>query len=259
MRMVSPAKRLHPLLRTFDALEYYARVSLVVVWGFLLSLLFTPLAVAFWGNTTLSWAFARALSWGGLALLGIRVKVEGRENLPASPAVYLGNHQSNFDILVMGRVYPRHTVVIGKKELRKVPLFGTFFAATGNILIDRSDKQQSITGLDEAVAALRERRENIWVFPEGTRQRGRGLGTFKKGAFHMAVEAGVPVVPVLASSLENVLDVENRSVLGGRLVIRILPPIPTEGLAAADVEPLRKRAEDTFRAELRRLDGDQRA
>src|SRR5512146_2814662 len=105
----------HPLLAD---VSLYARFGLIIAWGLFITALFTPVAVLFWGNTSLSWAYARTLSWVGLKILGIRVEVEGRKHLRTRPAIYMGNHQSNFDILVHGVVYPRHTVVIGKRELR---------------------------------------------------------------------------------------------------------------------------------------------
>jgi 1-acyl-sn-glycerol-3-phosphate acyltransferase len=233
--------------------SYYIRFGLVLTWGLLVTSLFLPVAVLLWGNTSLSWAYARTLAWGALKLLGIKVEVEGREHLKTRPGIFLGNHQSNFDILFHGSVYPRHTVVIGKRELLKVPLFGLFFAATGNILIDRRDRSQAVAGLADAVSTLQQRSTNIWIFPEGTRSKGTGLGEFKKGGFHMAAAARAPIIPVVCAPVDAVLDVAGKTVHGGTLRIKVLPPISTLGVTEADLDGLRADVERKFRQTLATL------
>lgn len=237
----------------FRRFEYNVKLFAVLAWGLLVTTLFTPIAVILWGNTSVSWAYARVLSWGGLKILGIKLEIEGREHLRAKPAIYMGNHQSNFDILLHGAVYPRNTVVIGKKELRRVPVFGLFFAATGNIMIDRTDKTKAVAGLDQAVDALRRRLDNIWIFPEGTRSKGRGLGKFKKGGVHMAVAAQAPIVGVVLEPMEGVLDAALKFAPGGRIRMRVLPPVATTGKTADDVEQLTADIEERFRDTLRAL------
>ena len=202
----------------------------------------------------MAWAYARTLSWVGLKLLGIRVEITGQEHLAHRPAILVANHQSNYDVMLVGTVYPRRTVVIGKKELLKTPLFGLFFAATGNILIDRADHKQAVAGLDKAVDTLRKRRTSIWVFPEGQRSRGQGLGPFKKGAFHMAIAAGVPVIPIVCSSTDRVINARAKLAPGGVLKIHILPPVSTEGLTPADAEALKDKVHALVRDEWERLE-----
>lgn len=233
---------------------FYARYSSMLTWGFFCTLGFLPPAVALWGNTDVAWAYARTLSWVGLKILGIRLDITGEENLANRPAIIVANHQSNYDVILVGAVYPRRTVVIGKKELLKTPLFGTFFAATGNILIDRSDHKNSVAGLDKAVEALRARHTSIWVFPEGQRSRGTGMGPFKKGAFHMAIAAGVPVIPIVCSSTDRVINARSKIAAGGVLKIHILPPVSTEGLQPADAEKLRDTVQAMCRDEWNRLE-----
>lgn len=236
---------------TLRRFEYNVKLGLILAWGLLVTALFTPIAVILWGNTSVSWAYARVLSWGGLIILGIKLDIEGRENLRTKPAIYMGNHQSNFDIILHGRVYPRNTVVIGKKELRRVPVFGLFFAATGNIMIDRADKTKAVAGLDQAVEALRDRLDNIWIFPEGTRSKGHGLGKFKKGGVHMAVAAQAPVVGVVLEPITAVLDPVRKYAPGGRIRMRVLPPVTTTGKTGAEVEALTSGIEERFRETLR--------
>ena len=234
---------------------FFVRYHALLVWGFFCTLAFLPPAVLLWGNTSLAYYYARTLSWVGLRILGIRVEITGRENLLDRPAILVANHQSNYDIIFVGTVYPRDTVVIGKRELLRTPLFGVFFAATGNILIDRADHKNAVAGLDKAVDALRTRRVSIWVFPEGHRSRGTGLAPFKKGAFHMAIAAGVPVIPVMCSSVDRVINARAKIARGGLLRIHILAPIPTLGLQPADAEKLRDDVHAICRDEWELLEG----
>jgi 1-acyl-sn-glycerol-3-phosphate acyltransferase len=187
--------------------------------------------------------FARLLSPVGLWLGRTRVVVHGAERLePPQPCLYVANHQSNLDIVVYGAMYPRRTIVIGKVQLRRIPLFGWFFERSGNVMIDRSDRGSSIAGLQVAVDAMRKDGKSIWIFPEGTRNvSGKGLLPFKKGPFHMAVAAQRPLVPILASPLGKVVDFAHHRMPGGLVHVLVLEPIPTEGLTEDDVEGLMAR------------------
>src|SRR5690606_10645483 len=134
-------------------------------------------------------------------VLGLTVKVQGQTNLTAArPCVFVVNHQSTFDVPILSSIFPEETVLVAKKELRKIPLFGWLYAATGNILIDRGHNARAVQRLREAQEAIRDRGVSVWIFPEGTRGRVSGeLLPFKRGAFHLAIGTGVPIVPVVVS------------------------------------------------------------
>ena len=179
------------------------------------------------------------------ALAGIELEVEGEQHLWSHrPAVFTFNHQSAVDTLLIAKLLRRDFTGIAKQEVRQNPLFGPAFAFAGVVFIDRSDSRKAIEALEPAVRALKEGR-SIAIAPEGTRSRTQQLGPFKKGAFHIAMQAGVPVVPIV---FKNALDVLPR----GALVLRpanvravVLPPIDTtewtrEGLDA-EIEAIRKR------------------
>ncbi|MBN8498250.1 1-acylglycerol-3-phosphate O-acyltransferase, partial [Accumulibacter sp.] len=143
---------------------------------------------------------------------------------------YVANHQSSLDLTTFARVYPRKTVLIGKKELAYIPFIGQLYALFGNIFIDRKSTGSGVMGIDQAVNALTVRGDSIFMFPEGTRNlAGRGLLPFKKGAFYMAIEAQVPIIPVVCSSLNPLINFKKRYARSGRLMIRVLPPIHTRG------------------------------
>jgi 1-acyl-sn-glycerol-3-phosphate acyltransferase len=176
--------------------------------------------------------YARAIRRLTLPLLGVRVEVQSEENLRRSrPCVYLVNHQSSLDVPVLSGIFPENTVLIAKQELRRLPLFGWLYAATGNLLIDRSDNPGAVQRLQEAEHAIRDRGVSVWMFPEGTRGREPGkLLPFKKGAFYLAVAAGVPLVPIVVSPLRPLFDASARHLTSGTVRVRILEPIPTAHL-----------------------------
>lgn len=196
---------------------------------------------------------ARLYAWPILRLLGIRMEVDV-DTLDAlrQSCVVIANHQSNLDLFILGSVVPRRTVSVGKKSLKWIPLFGQAYWLAGNILVDRGNPRSAKHAMRVTHAALKERDTSIWVFPEGTRSLGRGLQPFKKGAFQMAVAAGVPIVPVCASSYVGRLHFGRWG--SGRVRIQSLPPIPTEGLSARDVPALMERCQASMSACIERLD-----
>ena len=120
-------------------------------------------------------------------LLGVKVTVTiPDECKDLGPAVYVANHQTNWDIVVLTGAVQPGVVAVGKKSLVWLPLFGILFYLSGNILIDRSNRSRAIDTIRQVVDKIRSRQISIWMFPEGTRSRGRGLLPFKTGAFHTA-------------------------------------------------------------------------
>jgi putative phosphoserine phosphatase/1-acylglycerol-3-phosphate O-acyltransferase len=172
-----------------------------------------------------------ATTWGelGTALAGIRVSVTGEEHLWSNrPAVFVFNHQSSIDVLILCKLLHRDFVGISKKEVRANPIFGPAFALAGTVFIDRSDRTKAIEALKPAVQALREGL-SIAIAPEGTRSSTGRLGRFKKGAFHIAMAARRPIVPIV---IRNALDALPKHAIIARpttVDVVVHPPIPTEG------------------------------
>ncbi|WP_313514763.1 1-acylglycerol-3-phosphate O-acyltransferase [Pseudomonas sp.] len=181
---------------------------------------------------------ARLYALGGLPILRLRLKAEMDMPKDTPTCVYIANHQSNYDLYVLGRVVPRRTVSIGKKSLKWVPLFGQLYWLAGNVLIDRGNARQARQALQATTDALLHHDTSIWVFPEGTRNQGELL-PFKKGAFQIAMDAGVPIVPVCVSSYARTMRLGRWN--SGRILIRSLPAVPTLGLTQADLPALAER------------------
>ncbi|MDX1391141.1 MAG: 1-acylglycerol-3-phosphate O-acyltransferase, partial [Rheinheimera sp.] len=126
-------------------------------------------------------------------------------------------------------VEPR-TVTIGKKSLKYVPFFGQLYWLSGNILIDRQNKSRALGTMLGAAEKITRNKISIWMFPEGTRSYGRGLLPFKMGAFHIALEAKVPVVPVCMSSTAGQFKFNRWR--NGKVIVQVMAPVhlPTEQL-----------------------------
>lgn len=121
-------------------------------------------------------------------LFGLKVETrlpEGAEK--HGNAIYIGNHQNNYDMVTAAKIVQPPTVTVGKKSLLWVPFFGLLYWLTGNLLIDRNNRAKAHGTIAEVVNHFKKRRISIWMFPEGTRSRGRGLLPFKTGAFHAAM------------------------------------------------------------------------
>jgi 1-acyl-sn-glycerol-3-phosphate acyltransferase len=137
--------------------------------------------------------------WGRAILRATRVKVEveGLEHLPADgPAIVVANHESWFDVFALVAHLPVDYRFVGKIELTRVPLFGRAWLAAGHIAIDRGDRQKAIESLQRAGEILHREGAVVVMFPEGTRTRDGNLLPFKKGAFVLAAQSQVPLVPV---------------------------------------------------------------
>ncbi|ERF71885.1 hypothetical protein EPUS_01800 [Endocarpon pusillum Z07020] len=188
------------------------------------------------------WTVARSFDLVMRYATGVRfVIVEGGEHLTSKrPLVIIGNHQTELDVLFLGAIFPKYCSVTAKKSLARVPFLGWFMSLSGTVFIDRVDRSQAMKAFEGAAREMREHRQSVFIFPEGTRSYAREplLLPFKKGAFHLAVQAGVDILPVVAENYSRVLDVRARRFVGGRIRVKVLPPIPTKGLTAADVDTL---------------------
>ncbi|MCF7504532.1 MULTISPECIES: 1-acylglycerol-3-phosphate O-acyltransferase [Vibrio] len=165
--------------------------------------------------------------------------------------VYVANHQNSWDLFTISSAVTPKVVTVGKKSLVWMPLFGQLYWLTGNILIDRANRSKAVGTIDQVVTSLKESDVSVWMFPEGTRSRGRGLLPFKTGAFHAAIGAGLPVIPIVCSSTGGVkLNRWNN----GHVIVEMLPPISTEGYDKSNVRQLANQAREQMAAKLEELD-----
>jgi 1-acyl-sn-glycerol-3-phosphate acyltransferase len=188
-------------------------------------------------------------------LVGIRVEVIGLEKLdPKQACVFTPNHRSHADITALMAALPAVRYA-AKRELFDEPVLGRAMRAVGMIPIDRDDPALARRTLEEAAAKLG-RTVSLVIFPEGTRAPAGQMLPFKAGAFVVAIEQQVPVVPVAIHNAAHVMPAHGYlSVLGGRVVVEILEPIPTDGLTLEDRHALKERVRNALLRTLRPEDG----
>jgi putative phosphoserine phosphatase/1-acylglycerol-3-phosphate O-acyltransferase len=165
----------------------------------------------------------------GLALAGIDVKiVQGQEHLwSARPAVFVFNHQSKIDPILVMKLLRGGFTGVAKKEAKHVPGFGQLFQLAGVAFIDRGDPAQALKAMQPAVDKVREQRMSLVIAPEGTRSATPRLGRFKKGAFHIAMQAEVPMVPIVIRNAGEVMWRGAQVMHPGTVEVAVLPPIDT--------------------------------
>jgi putative phosphoserine phosphatase/1-acylglycerol-3-phosphate O-acyltransferase len=165
----------------------------------------------------------------GLALAGVEVDVvQGHEHLWSSrPCVFIFNHQSKLDPIIVMKLLREQFTGVGKKEAKKVPVFGLIFQLAGVAFVDRGNTEQAKRALEPAVRKIREERMSLSIAPEGTRSVTPRLGPFKKGAFHIAMQAEVPLVPIVLRNVGEVMWRGAQVIRPGRVEVVVLPPIDT--------------------------------
>jgi putative phosphoserine phosphatase/1-acylglycerol-3-phosphate O-acyltransferase len=171
------------------------------------------------------------------ALIGMELEVRGRENLwNRRPAIFMFNHQSNADMLVMASLVRRDIVGIGKRELKSLPIIGPLMGASGVVFIDRSNRQAAIDAMAPVVQTMKEQRKSLVLAPEGTRAPTRKLGAFKKGGFHIAIQSGLPIIPVVIHNSGDISPKGDPIFRSGTVHVDVLPAIDTSGWAVATID-----------------------
>ncbi|MDN3608955.1 1-acylglycerol-3-phosphate O-acyltransferase [Vibrio ostreicida] len=165
--------------------------------------------------------------------------------------VYIANHQNNWDLFTVSSAVTPKVVTVGKKSLAWMPLFGQLYWLTGNILIDRANRSKAKSTIDQVVDSMNQSDVSVWMFPEGTRSRGRGLLPFKKGAFHAALGAKAAIVPIVCSSTDGLKF--NRW-NNGHVIVEMMPPVSIEGKTKEDVRQLADGCHQQMKDKLAELD-----
>ncbi len=213
-------------------------------WAFLVCWPVVLVATAFWSS--LAWAWGHfdtdrayevcARAWARMlcAVNFTRVCIQGFDKIDRRQAyVIMSNHQSHFDILAVAAKCPLKLRWLMKQELREVPALGAATAKVGCVFVDRRDREASIASLRApATVALLERGVSLFVFPEGTRSRDGQLGPFKKGGFMVALELGIPILPISIRGSGRVLPRGSLRLLPGRIDLVCHRPVEVAPYAA---------------------------
>ena len=172
---------------------------------------------------------------GVAAIVGIDVTVHGAEQLdPGGTYVLMANHQSHADIPVLLNALPMVPGFLAKAELRKVPLFGRAMEVGGHVFVERGAKARAASTIERAAQDIRES-GSIVIFPEGTRSRRREVLPFKKGGFHLAMLARVPIVPIGLRGTADILPKHGKDLVAGACEVHVGAPITIEGYELEDL------------------------
>lgn len=197
---------------------------------------------------------ARNWSKNILWAANVPVEVEGVENLATDePQIVVSNHQSWFDVWALAAGLPLRYRFVAKKELGEIPIFGKAWKSCGHVSVDRGNREAAIQSLDQAWSEIHEEKLTMVLFPEGTRSPDGKLKEFKKGAFVLAVQGQVPLVPVAIVGSRDIMPKGSMMVRPGTITLRIGEPIPTEGSTIRDRNRLLKESWDAIAA----LKGDE--
>jgi putative phosphoserine phosphatase/1-acylglycerol-3-phosphate O-acyltransferase len=185
------------------------------------------------------------------ALIGLKLVVRGEGNLwTQRPAVFVFNHQSKADVVIMARLLRRDITGVGKKEIRNIPLIGKTMELAGTVFIDRANAASAIEAMQPLVDALRNEGKSVVIAPEGTRSVSPRLAPFKKGAFHLAMQAGVPMVPIVIHNAGDVAPKGDFVFRPATVEVDVLPPVDTSGWRADTIEQHVSEVRRMFQATL---------
>jgi 1-acyl-sn-glycerol-3-phosphate acyltransferase len=177
------------------------------------------------GRIDLLWELSLWAARGGYRLAGLRVRAVGREQLEKGRAyLFMANHTSNLDPPVIVPLLGRRIAIIAKQELFQIPLFGRAMRAASFVAVDRANPRSAMQSIRSAVHVLQSGL-GMLVFPEGTRSRDGRLLPFKKTPFQLAVEAGVPVVPITVVGTHEAWPKGSMKLRATEVVVRFHAPI----------------------------------
>lgn len=176
------------------------------------------------GNPEAMYRLSMRASSFAMRTAGIRVHVKGAENIPKEVCVFVSNHASNLDPLVYFPAIPRRVSVLIKKEILRIPILATGMRAIKFVPVDRANREAAAASVDEAVRYLHEGL-SFAVFAEGTRSSDGRMRPFKKGAVLMAIQAGVPIVPVSIAGTQNLMRKGHKTINPGDVTIHFGLPV----------------------------------
>jgi 1-acyl-sn-glycerol-3-phosphate acyltransferase len=196
------------------------------------------------------------LYWGGvkgivylMRLVGVKVRIAGRERIPAGACLFVANHTSSADAPAVVGAIPRRVAILLKESLFKWPIAGQAFTLAGFIPVKRSERESAIASVDKATQSMRDG-QSFLIYPEGTRSPDGRLQTFKKGAVVMAIKAGVPIVPIACSGAHRVMRKRSLRICPGEILVEFLEPIDASGYSLEERDALNDRVHDALAAGL---------
>lgn len=180
-----------------------------------------------------------------LSLAGVDVRMEGAEHLDADGAfILVANHESWFDVWALAGWLPFNVHFVGKKELTSIPIFGRAWRVCGHVSIDRADRDSAIESMVQAGRQIKQRGLHMVLFAEGTRSPDGRMLPFKKGPFVLAIQGGIPIVPVSIVGSRLIMPKGSFKIRRGNIAVNIGEPISVTDLVHSDRDRLRRTVRD---------------
>ena len=180
---------------------------------------------------------------------GMRVDVEGRENIPAGVCLFAANHTSNADAPAIVGAIPRRLAIFGRKSLFDIPIVGLAFRLAKFVPVDRGNREAALASVKQAVEYIKTG-SSFLVYPEGPRSPDGRMQRFKKGSFVMAIEAGIPIVPVACSGAHRIMKKKSLIIHPGKVTVRFGKPIDVSGYTVEQRNALAEKVHDAIAAQL---------
>jgi putative phosphoserine phosphatase/1-acylglycerol-3-phosphate O-acyltransferase len=221
---------------------------LAFIWCFVY-LGFLAVVVGIFPKRSRKWRTPLIRGWGKsmLFMFGVKLEVHGLQyhDVPGAK-ILLANHVSLIDLFIYSAQWSDPGSVMYKKEFSKIPLFGFLMPRLGFIAVDRNSREKAQASMTAAAARINDDGVSIWMAPEGTRSRGNGLGNFKLGAFHIALQTKAPIVPSVMRGLEEINPGGGMTLLSGTVRIDYLPPIDTSSWQLSEMRDRSRAVRNHF-------------
>ncbi|XP_057216112.1 1-acyl-sn-glycerol-3-phosphate acyltransferase beta [Triplophysa rosa] len=245
------------LFWTSSTFVFYFKKCFYVAYMMLLALIAIPICILKSGGRDIeNMRVIRFLVRHVKYFLGLRYEISGWQHLQAEgPYVIISNHQSSLDVLGMMEILPDRCTMIAKKELIWAGTVGMICWLGGIVFINRKKTSDAKTVMGDAAKTVLADQIRLWVFPEGTRNQKGDLLPFKKGAFHLAIQAQVPIIPIVFSSYNNFYKRKEKEFNSGTITLKVLPKIETKGLTGEDVTSLSEQSYGSMRSAFLELSG----
>lgn len=189
-----------------------------------------------------------------LRITKTNMDVAGQENIPTDgPVLFLGNHQSYFDVLAMQSVTKHPTMFIAKKELLKWPVYSAWMKDMGNLFLDRGDPREAVKLFNEGAERMHSQGLDGVIYPEGTRSKSSEVHEFQKGSFKLAEKAKCPIVPVMIDGAYKVLEEDGKLKENQTIYLRFLPPIYLDQLTKEEEKVIHKTVRAQIQAEMAKI------
>lgn len=216
----------------------FIRLFFMITWTFTLMLM-SPLFIILTFNRQTPLVIARVFFAPGLMkIAGIRLKIKGKENVPLDePVIFIANHSSHLDIGCLCGSLPVNLHFIGKKELIWTPVVGWYMFIAGHIFVDRRNRKKAIVSLQKAAKKIKEGK-SVVMYPEGTRTKTGEIGPFKKGAFYLALDADVKIVPIHINGTYKVWPTKSSTITPGNVDVTIGKPIDSSRYSKKNISEL---------------------